>query len=298
MLEQMVVTGDGRNDLVIGAVTNYTWDQIKYWCNSLDRSGFKGIKAVVAYNLDNATLSELSSRDYSICCFEKTPDGVRYPEKDFAIVVDRFLHYYLMLNNDENRKKIRYVVATDMKDVVFQKNPSDFLSRPAIGAYGLILSSEGIAYQHEPWGANNLLQSFGAHVYEQHKRNTIVNCGVLAGEFDVFMGLCMTLYLMCGGAPRHVPGGGGPDQAALNLLFNTQAYREISLRTSHVDDWAAQLGTMMDPQKINAYKPFLTEPMPTFTSEGVVNVQGESFTIVHQWDRVPEVKEYVERTYA
>ena len=29
-----------QRDLVIGAITNYNWDQIKYWVNSLDRSGF------------------------------------------------------------------------------------------------------------------------------------------------------------------------------------------------------------------------------------------------------------------
>ena len=31
-------------DLIIGAYTNYNWDQIKYWVNSIEKSGFTGDK--------------------------------------------------------------------------------------------------------------------------------------------------------------------------------------------------------------------------------------------------------------
>ncbi len=292
-----------QRDLVIGAITGYNWDQIKYWVNSLDRSGFTGIKAVVAYNIDYDTLQELAKRDYAVLAFEKDDLARRvvYPNKDFAIVVDRFLHYYLMLDNADNRAAIRYVVATDVKDVVFQRNPSDFLDISELRVHDLVVSSESIAYQHEPWGANNLLQAFGPIMYEKHKENTIINCGVLAGRFDLFMGLCKSVYLLSNGTTQHVPGGGGPDQAALNLLLSTQVYDHVTDITTPNQWWAAQLGTTMDPRKIDAYQPFLTHTPPIFdtqTGQVVTPKDKIPYAIVHQWDRVPKVKEAVERLYA
>ncbi len=288
--------------MVVGAFTNYKWDQIKYWVNSLDRSGFEGLKVVIAYSVDYCTLNELSNRGYAVLCFEKDDANgrVTYPNPNFSIVVDRFLHYYLMLDNPENREAVRYVVATDMKDVVFQTNPSLYLDGADMRCKELVVSSEAIAYQHEPWGANNLLHSFGPHMYEKHKTNTIVNCGVLCGKFDTFMGLCKSIYLVASGTVQHVPGGGGPDQAALNLLLDTPVYDDITDITTHRDTWAAQLGTTMDPSKLQAYHPFITEPLPVFNEgmQQVENIGGNVFSIVHQWDRVPEVRAMVERRYA
>lgn len=288
-------------DLVIGAITGYTWKDIKYWVNSLDRSGYTGTKAVLAYNVDYDTLEELTKRDYAILAFQKDDLArrVTYPNKDFAIVVDRFLHLFLMLDNPTNRQAVRYVIATDVRDVIFQTNPSVFLDRSHRSCIELVMSSEGIAYQHEPWGANNLLQAFGPLMYERHKENTIINCGVLAGKFDTFMGLCKSIYLLSHGTTQHVPGGGGPDQAALNLLLSTAIYDHVTDVCNHSIPWAAQLGTMMDPNKLDAYRPHIHEALPVFDeASGLVTTpDGIPYSLVHQYDRVPEVKAAVEKLY-
>jgi hypothetical protein len=290
-----------QRDLVIGAITGYTWKDIKYWVNSLDRSGFNGIKAVVAYNVDYATCDELTKRGYKVLTFQKDDANgrVTYPNPNFNIVVDRFLHYYQMLDTQENRNGIRYVIATDVKDVIFQRNPSEYLDVPAIRCIDLVMSSEGIQYKNEAWGANNLRESFGPLMYHKHADNTIVNCGVLAGKFDVFLGLCKTIYLLCAHNRQFIPGGGGPDQAALNLLLNTPVYDHITSITTHEDPWAAQLGTTLDPTKINTYKPLLTERQPIWdwTENLMITPKGKPYTCVHQWDRVPEVRAAVERIY-
>lgn len=289
-------------DLVIGSVTGYNFDQISPWVNSLDRSGFDGHKVVLAYNMDAETARELSDRDYNVLAFQKDASGnLSYPDKDFAIVVDRFLHYYLLLDTPENTASIRYVIATDVKDVIFQSNPSDYITArcPPTSPNKLILSSEGITYQHEPWGANNLRLSFGDIMFERHKTNNIYNCGVLAGEFSTFMGLCKTIWLLSRGTVQHVPGGGGPDQAALNLLLSTAAYRNCTRFSNHTDGWAAQLGTMMDPGKLALYAPNHTELGPTFNTitQKIETTGGVPYAIVHQWDRVPEVKLAIKRSY-
>jgi hypothetical protein len=256
---------------------------------------------VVCYNTDHATVEELTKRGYNVLAFQKDPitGDLSYPNPNFSIVVERFLHYWVMLTNPTNSKTIRYVIATDARDVIFQRNPSDYLDTLVPHPSQLVVSSEGIQYCNEPWGKNNLTQSFGPIMYEYHKNNTIINCGVLAGTFDLFMGLCKSIYLMSAGTLQHVPGGGGPDQAALNLLLETEAYRSKTIVSRHHDDWAAQLGTTMDPNKIQEYRPHIAEPLPVFDKHSglVTNINGLPYTIVHQWDRVPEVREAVGRLY-
>lgn len=290
-------------DLVIGAITGYKFPQIAPWVNSLDRSGFQGTKALVCYNVEYETIHELSKRGYTIFAFGKddTRRTVYYPKDDFSIVVDRFIHYYFFLDTPQYQESFRYVIATDVKDVIFQKNPSAWLNAyERANLDDLILSSEGLEYEHEPWGANNMRQAFGKVFYEKHKTNVICNAGVIAGRYEAFMGLCKSIYLICLGAPQHVPGGGGPDQAALNLLMDTTAYRTISCVADHSTEWAAQLGTMMDPTKFDMFAPFFVDPKPYFNKESglVQNPYGNPYTIVHQWDRVPEVRAAVERMYA
>ena len=46
-------------DIVIGCITNYNYDKIKTWVNSLDQSGFDGLKVMLCYNIDYDVAEEL-----------------------------------------------------------------------------------------------------------------------------------------------------------------------------------------------------------------------------------------------
>lgn len=293
-----------ERDLVIGAVTGYNFQQIAPWVNSLDRSGFTGLKALVAYNMDAQTVKELGERGYILFAFNQDPStkNLYYPNQNFSVVVERFFHYYQFLYTftPEVFESIRYVVATDVKDVVFQRNPSDYIDAIIQDhPEGLLVSSEALQYKNEPWGQNNMTLAFGDILYQNHKNNRIINAGVFSGSLRSFLAACKTVYLMSKGAPAHVPGGGGPDQAALNLFLSNPLLSPHVEIATHLSTWAAQLGTTMDPNKMATFGTKLLEPAPKFDAERglVVNHQGDPFTIVHQWDRVPEVRSVVERMY-
>src|SRR5574337_1012297 len=110
-----------KRDMVVRAITGYNFSQITSWVNSLDRCGFEGIKAVLAYNVDFATLEELTKRGYTILAFQKddAKQAVTYPKDRFSIVVERFLHYHLFLHTPANLDSLRYIIAPDVRDVVF-----------------------------------------------------------------------------------------------------------------------------------------------------------------------------------
>ena len=53
-------------DLVIGCTTNYDWDKLKYWVNSLNKSGYQGDKVMVAFNIDYLTIQKLSEAGFQV----------------------------------------------------------------------------------------------------------------------------------------------------------------------------------------------------------------------------------------
>lgn len=281
---------DKTNDLVIGAVTGYKKEQLQYWVNSLNQCGFTGKKLLICFDIDPGTIRWLNDNQIGTCEI----NGIS-KEPSFSIVVDRFLFYYLTLRDMED---VRYVVATDVKDVIFQCDPSELLEE-AMDLYDyrdpechFLLSSEELIYANEPWGANNLRLSFPVH-YDRLIKRQIVNCGVIAGRYEYFTDLCSQLYYMCGRSAPFIQGGGGPDQAALNVLMSQRIFRDYTRITHTCDAWAAQLGTTGDPHKLPSFLPHLLDTPPLIKEDGTVMSRGyiscdieKPFAIVHQWDRL------------
>lgn len=265
-------------DIVIGTAYNLKYDYIEMWCNSLDQSGFDGVKILVTTKMDYDIMYRLVDRGYTI--FDNlnnmTPNG--------SIYVNRFYHYWYILN--ERFKNYNNVIATDVTDVIFQSNPSDWL-RDNMCEERIIASSEAVSYEHEPWNRNNMIKSFGNDIYNHHKQNTVLNAGVIAGNYHYVVDLFLKIYLMCGGAPSIVDGGGGPDQAAYNILLSSILYEDKLKITTSDDTWAAQLGTIA-PQKREIYGDNIFETAPIFIDDMVCTNDGKPYTIVHQYNRIPE----------
>ena len=283
------------DDIVIGSITGYSFDKIEPWVNSLDRSGFTGDKAMLCYNVHKSVAKELSNRGYKIFAFGETPESLVYDKKDFNIVVERFFHLWYIFRNFKSQ--YRYLITTDVRDVIFQNNPSVWLENN-VKTEKILASSESIRYADEEWGNHNLYASYGAEIHSTHKDNVIVNAGVMAGDFDTMVDLFLNIHLLCNAAPGHsIPGGGGPDQAAYNMLLNMETYKSSTNVAASEDGWAAQLGTT-GPQIFDKYGSKLVEPAPILKDNLVCTSTGNPFTIVHQYDRVPQWKEIIERTYS
>ena len=289
-------------DLVIGSITNYNFNDIKNWVNSLEQSGFSGHKLMMVYDIDYDTVDELTKRGFSIFGFGQDEANRRFTYRsDSNIVVDRFYNMWNFLENLDERdaSNIRYVISTDVKDVIFQRNPSEFLDsyNSEYAAAHVLASSEAIQYRNEAWGDQNMRLSFPwMHNYMRDKK--IYNAGVIAGQLESFKSLCIGIYNMVAYMPHTIPGGGGPDQAAYNILLTQSPQRYDVEFLSHDTAWAAQLGTTADPNKIGAYKEHIVEPLPVIRDGLVYTNSDELFTIVHQYNRVPELNDAVNKRYA
>jgi len=296
-------------DVIIGVVDNYDWDKIKYWANSIKQSGFDGHKALIVFNMDDATVKKLTEEEFMTMGVSPYVEGkgFTYDGKGRSIMVDRFFYIYNFLRMLDD--SFERVIITDVRDVVFQNNPTDWMDEYFLPHYNLIVGSENLNYADEPWGRNNLIKSFGEYFYDSLKDQQIICAGVLAGTIEDIKDLCLNIWLITHRMNPHVEGGGGPDQAALNILLDMVVHRYTTLYTNPSSGWVVHAGTSIEAIKAGsggigeAYLRDNNMPLPfvnklEFTVDNdKIYVYDKQLTIVHQWDRVPAWKKLIEEKY-
>lgn len=286
------------DDVVVGCITNYDFAAIAPWVNSLDRCGFTGKKIMICYNIKADVVQKLLDRNYIVLGFTQEENGDFSYKKGqpFSIVVDRFFHIWALLK--QYKGQYRYMVHTDVKDVIFQRDPSIYLEENLNGGRSrLLAASESLQYQHEDWGKENLKASFGEVIYEAYKDKGIVNAGTLSGYFDYLLDFFLQVYMVSAGGRTH-----NPDQAAVNILLKSKPYIDVTMVHSNYDAWACQAGTTDDPNKREKYKQFFESPHDSKNyldiDDGFIkNSKNLPFYMVHQYDRVPEWREALLKKY-
>ena len=292
-------------DLIIGGASNYSWKQLKYWVNSIKASGFKGDIVIVATNIDAETINKLTSLGVKVSTYgTQKEDGSFELKNTMAPHVERFfwIWNHLRMEND-----YRYVVVTDTRDVIFQKNPTPFLEeycqhRP------LIASSEGLLYKDEPWGFQNAKETFGPFFNEMLKETIICNVGTIAGKASYVRDMLLMIFQMSLNRPIQIV-----DQAVYNFLLNLQPYIGQTAVIDNGLPWAIQLGTtryaieagagdigkkvVNDPAYMKIYESTYQDSQPIIEGDKVTTPKGEEYCIVHQYDRVPSLFTEVVKKY-
>lgn len=298
-------------DLIVGVVDRYNWNQIKHWANSIKKSGFTGHKAVLVYNMDVQTVKKLTDEGFMIigCNQYDETNGFTHDNSRGSVMVDRFFHLYSFLNMLEQPMDINRVIMTDVRDVIFQGDPTKWLDTYFLNDTKLLVGSENMTYANEPWGRNNLKQVFGDFFFDTNKAKEIYCAGVIAGTRMALKDFALNIWLICRGLNPHVPGGGGPDQAAMNILLGTEPYLFSTNFTDPTKGWVVHAGTSRPAIEAGsggigeAYRtnpnmslPFVRDVIYTINN-GDVFANEEKITIVHQWDRVPQWKTIFEEKY-
>jgi hypothetical protein len=80
-------------------------------------------------------------------------------------------------------------------------------------------------------------------------------------------------------------------------MLSLEPYKSITKFNDHDTNWACECGTTVDPSKMTSFRPNLLSPEPTFDGEYVYTSKGEKYVMVHQYNRVPDWKEKIERKY-
>ena len=170
-------------DLLFGAVDNLTWNQIKPWAQSIRDTGFDGDVMLLLYRGDqDEIVSEAEKLEISVAC--ATDDNWGSPIQHYDKGRDtqchqmRFFHMWQYLTSVPDY--YRFVIATDVRDVYFQFDPSPWLLDNLI-LTEIVAPSEGLWYEHEPWGTSNMFDGYGPNVCRETSTHEIFNVGTIAG---------------------------------------------------------------------------------------------------------------------
>lgn len=291
-------------NLIIGGAANYKYDDVKYWINSIKKSGFDGDIVLVVTNMKNDELAKIAEKGVQLLAYgQKDNEGNYVSNSGMPPHVERFFHIWNFLNT--TTEEYDFVITTDVRDVVFQKNPSDFLDEDDFCDF--VAAGEGLAYEDEPWGNNNYLQAFGPFFHNLIKKNEIYNVGVMAGRLDVVRDIILLILQLSINRPIPIV-----DQAVYNFILNTGLVKSRTEFFGNNSGWACNLGTTLaaiqsgagdigqknDPTAQIMYQTKYLYSQPTFKDDGTVcNSHDIPFCIVHQYDRVADLADKIRTKY-
>jgi len=306
-----------RIPLVFGAIYDYEYKDVEPWLVSLKQSGFMGKVALIVYRGSQELIDKLAEQGVHVICFMRTDKGCdcAFDLTNKGIMSIRFLHMWHFLNNDLFLKDVTHVIATDVKDVIFQHNPDKLIGEGSQIVVGL----EGFTYDVEPWSKANMKTSFGDEILEMMREVPIVCAGVIVGEKHTISNLFNQVYILTEGSkyPDRVPGGGGPDQSALNIALTAPPWKDLVKHTESI----LHVGTSMEciatgrgaigesvfrpdgnPRQAYDYytSKMLLKSRPRIETDGYVfdddRIVGE-YVIIHQYDRMKPWKDSITTRY-
>jgi hypothetical protein len=286
-------TNPKQKNLVIGVAANYNFEQLKPFIYSLKQTGYEGEVCLLVADLDVSTLRQLQQLGVQTVPMVRpwlrkslsnlvdlaaifSPKEKRQQIKFFCAASSlpmhdsRFLYSYLYLA--ECGKSYSNIMLTDVRDVVFQRDPFDFSIPEQVCFFLEDIKIKDCFYNSE-W----ILTTFGKNALRELKDKTVSCAGVTIGSYSAIMSYLemMADYMIrLRGRIAHLPGS---DQAIHNVIL----YRERIKNIKVFENGHAPVLTMgtMDKAKIQ------------LNHEGfLLNENGSVANIIHQYDRHSEIQ--------
>ena len=259
---------------VVGYVQHYGKKEMWNWAMSL-KQYYTGDVVVIASDITNDTYEWLKGLGFTVYNHVAEPT---------AAVVTRFLYTWKLI--EMGKITTDWVMMCDVKDVVFQDDVLEYHREFDDIGCTWVAGVENVTYENEPWGKQNLQQSF-PHCWNSMKNAEIVNAGTFSAQREVMADLCKLIYHMSiNNRVRN------PDQAALNVLWNTGFTSGNTC--SLMSQYAVQIGTTADPTKV---LPQIRPLNLSWDHDGTVYTEKDFYCIVHQYDRNPELKSLIDKRY-
>lgn len=261
------------NYTIVGCITKYGIEDIKPFVESIEQSGYTGEKLMLVYEISNDTIEYLKSKGWSLYGSELQQH----------IIVQRFRDMYVLLQSLQTD----VIIWCDVKDIVFQKNPTEWLDNNMKG--DILAFSESLIFDHDSWAHINAGTSFPIE-WEWLKNEEIYCAGTIVGRKDAIKDLFIDIYRW---SLTTANPGQLADQAAYNILLRLHQFKDKVQFVKQQEGFAAQLHL-----KIRFDKQHLcSEELATIDGDLIKTSNGELFTIVHQYDRDDILKNLIKTKY-
>jgi len=199
------------------------------------------------------------------------------------IILQRFVDAYKLLESYETET----IIWTDVKDVIFQKNPTEWIEKNMKGE--ILAFSECVKFKDDSWAVVNAGTSFPME-WEWLQNKTSYCAGTIVGKGYALKDLFIEIYRWSLTTANH---GQLADQAAYNVLINLNHFKENVQFVNQEEGFVTQLGTVF----IKGNELPILEPTPIYKDTKFYNQTGDEFVIVHQYDRNEQIKQQIYQKY-
>jgi hypothetical protein len=263
----------GRN-LVLGIIDNYNYHDISLFLLSLKKVNYSGhICLFVGPNVSQRTVKSIKEHGVEVILYKKEfpfitdphpGNFARLPEPIHIYNFRHFLYYNYLLTHQHDFKN---VLITDVKDVVFQKDPFDFTIEEKIY---VAVENVSVPIFENHYTAMWIRRGYDECVLSMVGQNEVICAGTTLAPLQLMLKFLKRLieeFFNVKDAYKCA------DQAMLNVLIHTN---QIEVFRCY-----------------NFYGPFLTlDTQADYrlnNENDLVNRNGDVINIVHQYDRYPQL---------
>lgn len=260
---------------ILGCITKYGVKDIKPYVESIQQSGFKGDKLMLCYDIPEETIEYLDKNGWLLV----------QGELQEHVILQRFRDVYALLHQYDTD----IIIWTDVKDVIFQKNPTEWIEHN-LRDKDIFAFSECVRLRDDSWAVVNSGTSFPME-WQLWLKDEISYCaGTIVGKKNAIRDLFIDIYRWSKTTanPEQLS-----DQAAYNILLRLHQYSRGVDFVEQERGFITQLGTVW--MKRNQLP--ITEPTPIYKDGKFYNQKGEEFYIVHQYDRDVKIKQEIYERY-
>lgn len=270
---------------LIGSIKHCGRDRVDTWVKSALKYCSCQVVLLVLDNTIPESLLELESLGVRLI---HDPTG---DETDVNIC--KWERHYKVRNFLKTLEKEDVVLLTDTLDVVFQQDPFKWFKENA--QKDLILTSEGIIHDHEPWNMRSIIEDHKEFA-EEIKGEEVINSGIMLGRPEAVSNILLLTYAATKGLNP-----ASADQPAMNVVL-LSSYIKDQIQIVNSDDNFVLHTAVAGPTDqyvswnfINNYK----YGKPILENGVVVNQKtSKPFCLVHQYNRAREWNEFFKEKYA
>jgi hypothetical protein len=270
-----------RCDLILGIVEEYHWHQIARFLLTLRRTRFSGHLCLFAGpGISSATQHKLKKNGAEVIPYGRRfpfiadphPDAPKsLPEPTYIFNYRHFLYYDYLLKHGH---RFRNVLLTDVKDVVFQKDPFDF---PIGDQLYVAMESTSIPIGDCVFTSGWIVAGYGEDVLDELKDKELSCAGTVLGTVEAIR---RYLRSMLDQIQQMRDAYDCADQAAHNLMLH-RGELQPATRLYNFRGPVATVGTEAN--------------MAANDRGQLVNEDESVIAIVHQYDRHPELVRLFDR---
>jgi hypothetical protein len=265
-------------DYLIGTIKHCERDRIDIWVKSALKYCSAQVVLLVLDDIIPESIQELENlgvklihnptghqNDVNICKWER-----HIKVRDFLKTLD---------NND-------VVLLTDTLDVVFQLDPFEWYKENK--QKDLILTSEGIIHNNEPWNMRSILEDHKEFI-EEVKHQEVINSGIIIGNPEHVSNILLYIYVATKGLNPE-----SADQPAMNVILQSSFIKEKIQIINSDDNFVIHCAVAGPTDQFISWG-FVDNYLygiPVLKEGQIINEKtNKPFCLVHQYNRVKEWNE-------